>query len=194
MMLSEKLRGKKIILASQSPRRQQLLKNLEVEFSIETRDVDERFSNELKREEVALYLAQKKATAFGPLADADTIVITSDTIVCLDDDILNKPADKAEAMSMLQRLSGREHQVITAVCLRSVQKTHAFFETTTVRFKPLKADEIEHYIDTYQPFDKAGSYGIQEWIGYVGVAGIDGCFFNVMGLPLHRLNAELLVF
>jgi septum formation protein len=185
------IKNRNIILASQSPRRQQLLKGLEVDFEVRTKDTDESFSDQLHREEVALYLAAKKADAFMEELSPEDILITADTTVYLEGDILNKPADRAEAISMLKRLSGKTHTVITAVCIADLSKRVVFHDETQVVFGALTDEEITHYVDTYAPFDKAGSYGAQDFIGYIGIQSLHGSYYNVMGLPLHRLYEEL---
>jgi septum formation protein len=182
------------ILASKSPRRQFLLKDLGLEFSIHTKDVDESFAPELKAEQIPLYLCRKKADAFADELDEKTIVITADTIVWVEEQVLNKPEDSDDAFRMLRLLSGRRHEVYTGVCLRSASKTRTFFSRTSVYFKELSDEEIRYYINNYQPYDKAGSYGAQEWIGYIAVEKIEGSYFNVMGLPLRELYEELLKF
>ena len=191
-MLQEKLKDKNIILGSKSPRRQNLLGGLDIEFSIQTQDVDEDFSDDLIREEIPVYLAELKASEFN-LSEND-ILITSDTTVFLNGNIMNKPQDRNESFEMISNLSGNQHTVITGVCLSSKNKRKTFFVETEVYFNDLTKEEINYYIDKYQPFDKAGSYGIQEWIGYIGIKKIEGCFFNVMGLPLQELYKELLFF
>ena len=191
-MLQEKLKDKNIILGSKSPRRQNLLGGLDIEFSIQTQDVDEDFSEDLIREEIPVYLAELKASEFN-LTEKD-ILITSDTTVFLNGNLMNKPQDRNESFQMISNLSGNQHTVITGVCLTSKNKKKSFFVETEVHFNKLTVEEINYYIDKYQPFDKAGSYGIQEWIGYIGIKKIDGCFFNVMGLPLNKLYQELLTF
>ena len=191
-MLQEKLKNKNIILGSKSPRRQNLLSRLDIEFSIQTQDVDEDFSDDLIREEIPVYLAELKASEFN-LSEND-ILITSDTTVFLNGNIMNKPQDRNESFEMISNLSGNQHTVITGVCLSSKNKRKTFFVETEVYFNDLTKEEINYYIDKYQPFDKAGSYGIQEWIGYIGIKKIEGCFFNVMGLPLQELYKELLLF
>lgn len=185
---------KNIILASKSPRRQNLLKDLGFQFEIKTKEVEEVYPLHLKREEVALYLSELKAAAFTNELDTNDLLITSDTIVCLNDEIIGKPKDRADAIAMLNKLSGNKHEVITAVTLSSHDKQQSFYEVTEVYFTTLSKEEIVYYIDHYQPFDKAGSYGIQEWIGYIGIEKINGSYFNVMGLPVQRLYKELLVF
>lgn len=189
-MLSD-LKGKKLILASKSPRRQELLKGLFVDFEIRTKDTDEDFPEKLKREEIALFLAKKKASAFSGEVGKDEIIITSDTIVWVNDQVLNKPENHAESIQMLQMLNGNMHTVYTGVCLTSSEKQQTFFAETKVYFNRLSDEELNFYIDRCQPFDKAGSYGVQEWMGYVGIEKIDGCFYNVMGLPLNKLYQAL---
>jgi len=190
-MLIDKLKEYNIILASKSPRRQELLKGLGLAFEIKTKEVEEVFPPALFKEEIPVYLSNLKAKAFvNDLKEAD-LVITSDTIVWNENKQLGKPKDRNEAIEMLQSLSGKSHEVITAVTLMTNLKTHSFYETTKVFFKELSHEEIEYYIDNYKPYDKAGSYGIQEWIGFVGIPKIEGDYFNVVGLPLNRLNEEL---
>lgn len=186
-MLQELLKHKKIILASKSPRRQQLLKELGVSFEIRTKDTDENFPAELKQEQIPLYLCEHKANAFKNEIAENEILITADTIVWIEDTVLNKPENHSEAISMLKLLSGKTHEVITGVCIRSVDQSHAFFVTTKVHFKNLQPEEIKYYIDTYQPYDKAGAYGIQEWIGYIGIEKIEGSYFNVVGFPVKEV-------
>lgn len=183
--------SRKVVLASQSPRRQNLLKELGIDFEIRTKEVEEVYPSTLKKEEVALFLSELKARAFEKNLAPGELIITSDTIVCLGDEIIGKPKDREDAINMLTKLSGNKHEVITAVTLLSEDKKHSFYEVTEVYFKPLSNDEIIYYIDRYQPFDKAGSYGIQEWIGYIGIEKINGSYFNVMGLPVKRLYEEL---
>lgn len=182
-----------LILASKSPRRQELLRSLEVDFEIRTKEVDESFPATIPVNGVAEYLAVKKSQAFEDLKGSE-LVITSDTTVLNDGQILNKAENAQEAFEMIQSLSGKTHQVITGVCLRSSNKKVSFSETTKVTFRKLEKAEIEHYIQNYKPFDKAGAYGIQEWIGMVGIEKIEGDFYNVMGLPLHKLYKHLLSF
>ena len=182
---------KKIILGSKSPRRRELLKGLGVEFDTRTKEVEEIFPPALYKEEIPVYLSQLKAKAFKEELQKDELIITSDTIVWNENKQLGKPKDRAEAIEMLQCLSGKNHEVITAVTLLTIEKTHSFYETTKVFFKELTLAEIEYYVDNYQPYDKAGSYGIQEWIGFIGIPKIEGDYFNVVGLPLFRLNKEL---
>tara|TARA_B100000809_G_C15137026_1_gene531082 strand:+ start:1588 stop:2172 length:585 start_codon:yes stop_codon:yes gene_type:complete len=186
--------SKNIILASKSPRRQNLLKELGFDFEIKTKEIEEIYPPELQREHVALFLSELKASAFIEDLKENDLIITSDTIVCLGDEIIGKPKGREDAIKMLGKLSGNKHEVITAVTLLSKEKQHTFFEETAVYFKPLTSPEIEYYVDNYQPFDKAGSYGIQEWIGYIGIEKIIGSYFNVMGLPVKRVYEELLAF
>lgn len=190
-LLKKTLDGRKIILASKSPRRQELLKMLELDFEIRTKETDESYSENLKGAEVARYLAEKKALAFQGELNADDLLITSDTTVCVDDQILNKPENKEEAMKMLKQLSGRKHEVITACALFSKEGLKVFHDSTEVHFRELSLEEIEHYVDGYAPFDKAGAYGIQDFIGAIGVDRIHGSYYTVMGLPLHLLYKEL---
>ncbi len=194
-MITRRLNGRHIILASQSPRRQYLLKELGFNFEIRETNVKEDYPAGLKPEEIAVFLAELKAGSFDiSRLDEKAIIITADTIVSLGDEILGKPASYGEAVVMLQKLSGRKHDVITAVCLKSTKKKQVFHVLSSVYFKELTLEEIEYYIDNFQPFDKAGGYGIQEWIGYIGINKIEGSFFNVMGLPVKELYEELLKF
>mgnify|MGYP006133166791 CR=1 FL=1 len=172
-----------IILASKSPRRRQLLEQLGYLFTQRSKDTDENFSNKMPQREVAEYLSKKKAAAFiGEIREND-LIIASDTIVLIESEILNKPSNDLEAFEMLTKLSGKRHEVITGVCLKSKEKEVSFSVSTSVFFKQLENQEINYYIDKYQPFDKAGAYGIQEWIGLIGVNKIEGSFYNVMGFP-----------
>lgn len=180
-----------IILASSSPRRQYLLKEAGFEFTIEKPDVDESFPNNLPVQKVAKYLAEKKAEVFRQNI-AKEIVVTADTVVILGKRILNKPADRNEAIEMLQSLSGKTHLVVTGVCILSKEKEVAFDDTTEVTFATLTQSEIEFYIDTYKPFDKAGSYGAQDFIGMIAIEKIVGSYFNVMGLPIHKVYQQLI--
>ena len=179
----------RLILASGSPRRHQLLTDLGVPFSVRLREVDESFPPELRRAAVAEYLARHKAEAYRAELATDELLLTADTIVCLGDDVLNKPADAAEARQMLGRLQGRAHQVYTGVCLLpgDGRAPVVFADETTVHFRPLSAADIAFYVDAYQPLDKAGAYGAQDWLGLVGIERLEGSYFNVMGLPTHRV-------
>ncbi len=189
-MLREKLKDYNIILASGSPRRQAFFKELEIDFSIQVREINEVYSNNLKHSEIANYLSQLKASVFENLSEKD-ILITSDTIVWKDGKPLEKPADFNEAKEMLQTLSGEMHEVITSVCFTSKTFQKTVHDVTKVWFKNLSEEEIEYYIKTYKPFDKAGGYGIQEWIGYIAIEKIEGCYFNVMGLPTRLVYKTL---
>jgi septum formation protein len=163
-----------------------------IQFEVRLKPVDESFDTELSKEEVALYLCEKKANAFSDdEINNDELLITADTIVCLGDEILNKPDNRAHAIEMIKKLSGKKHEVITGICLRSCKKSHSFYVSTDVYFGALNIEEIEFYVDNFKPYDKAGSYGIQEWIGYTGIDKIDGSYFNVVGLPTARLYEEL---
>lgn len=193
-MYPEQLNQFRFILASKSPRRQYLLQELGIPFELQTKDVDESFPEHLRGEEIPLFLCRKKADAFEGSLDERTIVITADTIVWINGHVLNKPADAEEAKVMLRELSGNRHEVYTGVCLKSGKKEIAFAVRTDVYFKELTTGEIEYYVETYKPFDKAGAYGAQEWIGYVGVERIEGSYFNVMGLPVKEMYEELVSF
>jgi len=193
-MIFQELKKYKFILASKSPRRQYLLKELGLDFEVSTKEVDESFSNELKAQDIPLFLCNKKAEAFVGDIDENTIVITADTIVWIENQVLNKPENYEDAVRMLKMLSGKKHEVYTGVCLKSKHKTKSFYALTNVYFKELTDNEIEYYIKNYNPYDKAGSYGAQEWIGYIAVKKIEGTYFNVMGLPVHELYEELLKF
>lgn len=195
----------KIILASNSPRRKELLKGLDLNFEIKTKKgVDETFPCELKGGEIPLFLAELKSDAYQEeWSEENTMVITADTIVWLEMQrssegtttgkgmMLGKPKDRDEAISMLHLLSGKTHQVYTGVCIRTKEKKVSFVSESNVRFSKLTDDEILNYVDHYKPFDKAGSYGVQEWIGYVAVENIEGSFYNIMGLPVHQLYKVL---
>lgn len=184
-----------IILGSASPRRKQLLSDLGFDFTVETIDADETsWPQELKGGDIAQYLAEKKAAAFPRSLLQNELLVCGDTIVWQSGKIFNKPADAKEATIMLKNLSGCSHEVFTGICLRSGTKQKSFYDRTTVYFRKLGEDEIEHYITNFKPFDKAGSYGVQDWIGYVGIEKIEGSFYNVMGLPVQRLYQELLSF
>lgn len=180
----------KIILASQSPRRKQLMELAEFEFDVLIADVDETNPPGMPGEEVPEFLAKKKADAVAHLV-SDAIVIAADTVVLLDHHILGKPKDAAHAMEILQQLSGRIHKVVTGVCIRKNEREIAFSTTTEVHFRPLTDEQIEHYISHYKPFDKAGAYAIQEWIGVIGIEKINGDYYNVMGLPIGEVAIVL---
>ncbi len=193
-MLLKKLESYEIILASKSPRRQQLLADLGLKFNVQSMDVPEDFPEGLGMTEVPVYLAELKAEAFRPLLKDNQLVITADTIVWLDGQVMNKPVDYADGFRMLKELSGNKHQVLTGVCLLSTQKKVSFYALTDVWFKQLSDEEIHYYLENYSPYDKAGAYGIQEWIGYIGIHRIEGSFFNVMGLPIQSLYEHLRAF
>lgn len=194
MILSDRLKPYQVVLVSQSPRRRELFKGLEIDFTATSVDADESYPSHLQGEQVPCYITQAKADAYKALLKENTLAITADTVVSINGQILGKPADKAEAMAMLRTLSGNKHEVITAVCIFTKNTERLFYAVSEVYFKPLTNQEIEHYIDTYQPFDKAGSYGVQEWIGYIGIEKIVGSYYNVMGLPIQRLYQELMLF
>lgn len=193
MILKEKFRNKKIILASNSPRRKQFLTDLGVTFSIQPANVNEEYPSFLKGKDIALYIAEQKASVFSNIAD-DEIIITCDTVVWIDDTSLEKPQNKEEALQMLQKLSGKTHEVISAVCIKSKEKEMLFSDTTFVTFNQLSTEDILFYIETYQPYDKAGAYGIQEWIGLVGIEKINGSYTNVVGMPMEKLYKNLNAF
>lgn len=180
-----------IILASQSPRRRQILKDAGIEFESRAKDTNEEFSPTLPKKEVPVYLAKKKAEAFLSELNHNELLITADTVVVIGNEILNKPGNRHEAINMLQKISGQMHEVVTGVCLTTHKKQVCFDDLTRVYFLPLSPSDIEYYVDHYKPFDKAGSYGIQEYIGYIGIEKIEGSYFNVMGLPVHKVIAEL---
>jgi septum formation protein len=187
------LAGKyRIILASNSPRRKELMSGLDIPFEIKILpDIEESYPDSLQKEEIPLYIAKFKAEAYKAIIQYDTLLITADTIVWLDGKVYGKPESEAEAKSMLQALSGRTHEVFTGVCLTSKQKQKSFFAVSKVGFANLSEDEINYYVNKYKPLDKAGAYGVQEWIGYVGVEHLEGSFYNVMGLPVRLLYKYL---
>ncbi|MGZ4054357.1 MAG: Maf-like protein [Bacteroidia bacterium] len=193
-MQFDDLKKYQLILASKSPRRQYLLKELGLNFEVRTKEVDESFPPTLKAQQIPLYLCEKKAHAFDEELSDNTIVITADTIVWVENQVLNKPENYDDAVRMLKLLSGKMHEVYTGVCLKSKHKTRSFYALTKVYFKTLSPEEIEFYIKNYNPYDKAGAYGAQEWIGYIAVEKIEGSYFNVMGLPVRELYEELLKF
>lgn len=193
-LLTEKLKEKNIILASQSPRRRELLAGLGLEFSTISLDIDESFDREVyKANQITEYLSAKKANAYSDLK-ADDIIITSDTTVWANNESLEKPEDRVDAYRMIKALSNKTHSVYTSVTIKSLEKEVTFTDETKVIFSELSDEEIYFYIDQYKPFDKAGAYGIQEWIGYIGVEKIEGSYFNVMGLPVQKLYKKLLDF
>ncbi len=188
----DNLKKYKVILASASPRRRELLAGLDVEFEVRTLpDVDESFPAELQGGAIPLHISKKKADTYRPLMADDELTITADTIVWLEGTPLGKPADEADARRMLRFMSGKTHSVYTGVTVTTKSVQHSFVAESRVTFAALTDEEIEYYIEKYRPMDKAGSYGVQEWIGYIGISAIDGSYFNVMGLPVQRLYNEL---
>lgn len=184
-----------IILASNSPRRKELLAGLGLDYEVRTLpDIDESYPVGLKGGEIPLYISIEKADAYVAMLKPGELIITADTIVWLNDEVLGKPHDRVEAIDMLHKLSGHTHEVFTGVTLTTTEKQRSFFAETKVTFCALTDSEISYYVDRYKPFDKAGSYGVQEWIGYIGVERIEGSYFNVMGLPVQRLYKELYQF
>lgn len=189
-MILKNLDNKRIILASGSPRRQEILKSIGVDFEVELRSVNEVYSQDLNHHEISDYLAKLKADQFTDL-QANEVLITGDTIVWHNGKALNKPSDKEEAFEMLQSLSNSTHEVISSFCIKTQNHEEITYDTTKVKFRSLTDDEIWHYIHTYSPFDKAGAYGIQEWIGQVGITEIEGSFYTVMGFPIHLVYQKL---
>ncbi|MDD6891486.1 MAG: Maf-like protein [Bacteroidales bacterium] len=188
----ENLKHYKIKLASNSPRRRELLSGLGIDYEVKLLPgIDESYPDTLKGEDIPMYIAREKADAYRPLMQADELIITADTIVCIDGEVLGKPSDGAEAAAMLRKLSGRTHEVITGVCLTTTRLQRTFAAVTEVTFDTLTDEEIAYYVERYRPLDKAGAYGVQEWIGFIGVTGLKGSYFNVMGLPVQRLYKEL---
>lgn len=191
-MILDNLKNYKIILASNSPRRRELLSGLGIDYEVKILPgIDETYPDTLTGEEIPVYIAREKANAYRPTMEKDELIITADTIVYTDGEVLGKPKDAQDARRMLHLLSGRSHQVITGVCITTSEQQRSFACVTEVTFDRLTDEEIDFYIDRYQPMDKAGAYGIQEWIGFVGVSGLQGSYFNVMGLPVQRLYQEL---
>ena len=181
-----------IILASNSPRRKELLAGIDIPFEVRVMDgIDESYPSNLPTKEIAGYISKKKAAAYRETMADDELIITADTIVVLGDEVMGKPKDATEAKKMLHELSGKTHQVITGVSITTKERQSCFSVETNVTFKILSDQEIDYYVERYQPFDKAGAYGIQEWIGHVGVTGLEGSYFNVMGLPVQRIYEEL---
>ncbi len=181
----------RIILATGSPRRRELLSMMEISFQTVKIDFNEHYPDELKANEIAEYLSEKKSLSYPDKLNANELLITADTIVWCENEMLGKPSDENDALRMLSKLSGKMHTVYTGVCLRTENKKRTFSEKTDVYFNELDKNLMAHYIQKYKPFDKAGSYGVQEWIGVVGIRKIVGCFYNVMGLPTSRLYNEL---
>ncbi len=182
----------RVILASNSPRRKELLAGLGIPFDVRVIDgIDEHYPDDLPTKDIAAYISRKKATAYRQTMAADELIITADTIVVLGDEVMGKPKDEADAVLMLHKLSGHTHQVITGVTLTTVERQISFSVETDVTFKTLSDEEINYYVTTCHPLDKAGAYGIQEWIGYIGVTGLRGSYYNVMGLPVQRIYEML---
>jgi|SRR5690554_353955 len=193
MNLKEKFCNKTIILASNSPRRKQFLTDLGVTFKVQPTNINETYPSNLKGKDIAIYIAKKKAAFFTNITN-NQIIITCDTVVWLDNHALEKPVDKADAKRMLEKLSAKTHQVTTAVCIKSVEKEVFFSDTTLVTFAQLSESDILYYIDNYKPFDKAGAYGIQEWIGLIGIEKINGSYTTVVGMPMEKLYKNLNTF
>ncbi len=188
----DNLKKYRIVLASNSPRRKELLGGLGVEYTVKTLpDIDEGYPATLSGEEIPLYISREKAAAYVPMMEEDELIITADTIVWLEGKVYGKPVDEAQAKEMLRALSGKTHQVITGVTLTTRSGQRSFAVTSNVTFAPLSQEEIDYYVDNYRPLDKAGAYGVQEWIGFIGVTRLEGSYFNVMGLPVQRLYTEL---
>ena len=190
-MLQEKLKNYNVILASKSPRRQQFFKDLDIDFSIQLKEVEEIYPKELQGAEITDFLADLKSKPFTNLKEND-LLITSDTIVWLENTMLGKPKNEAEAFTMLRSLSNNKHHVITSISIKSNRFQKIFNDTTLVYFKELSDEEINYYIKNYNPYDKAGAYGIQEWIGFIAINKMEGSYFNVAGLPVHKLYKELM--
>ncbi len=192
----DNLKKYRIVLASNSPRRRELLAGLGIDFEVRVLpDIDESYpEGKLATADIPRYIAEKKAEAYLDRMGSDELIITADTVVIVGDEVLGKPADGDEARVMLGKISGRTHQVVTGVCIVTCGRRKSFSVSTDVTFKVLTDEETDYYISEYRPFDKAGAYGIQEWIGYVGVTGLEGSYFNVMGLPVQRIYSELLDF
>lgn len=192
MLLHDRLKDFRLILASQSPRRQQLLADAGLDYVLAPRfECDEVFPDDMAADDVAGYLSRLKSEAYPEMLGERDILLTADTVVVVDNDILGKPASREEAVAMIERLSGRRHKVITGVTLRSCSAVKTFSVCSDVVFRTLTAEEIAYYVEEYRPMDKAGAYGIQEWIGYVGIERIEGSFYNVMGLPVQKVYVEL---
>ena len=183
----------KVILASGSPRRREVMAGLGVNYEVRILpDVDESYPDTLQGEEIPLYIAKEKADAYIPMMQPDELIITADTIVWLDGKVLGKPRDREDALQMLRTMSGRTHKVFTGVCITTTDWQRSFTAQTEVRFATLSEDEIIYYVDNFKPMDKAGAYGVQEWIGFIGVENISGSYYNIMGLPVQKLYRELL--
>jgi septum formation protein len=194
-MKQEILRHYNLLLGSKSPRRQELLKALGLHYSLVEIDAEEVYPAHLQGADIARYLCELKADAYNiALIAPDSILVTADTIVWLDGNYIGKPLGKVEAIEMLKQLSGKQHSVFTGICLKSQTRKVVFHAHTLVNFRELKLDEIEYYIAHHKPYDKAGSYGIQDWIGYIGITGIEGCYYNVMGFPVQMFYEQLTQF
>lgn len=193
-MLNKKLENYNIILGSGSPRRKELLKSLGLEFTIKTKDIVEDYPKYLHGSEITNYIAELKASAFIDDLKEDDLLITADTVVRIHGKILGKPKDRDDAIAMLQELSNTAHEVITSICFTSLDKQRTFHDATIVHFRELTQEEIEFYIDTFKPFDKAGAYGIQEWIGLIAITKINGSYYNVVGFPVHKFYKEIMQF
>lgn len=193
-MLNKKLENYNVILASGSPRRQKFLQDLNVDFTIRLKEVDEVYPEHLSGSEITNYLAELKANAFKNDLNADDLLITADTIVLLNGEVLGKPKDTKDAIKMLNKLSGKSHQVASSISLTTISKQKTFSDLTTVHFKELLPEEITFYVENYQPYDKAGAYGIQEWLGFIAIDKLEGSYYNVMGFPVHKFYKEILNF
>jgi len=191
-MLNDKLKNYNIILASSSPRRQQFLRDLGLQFTVQTIDIEEVYPKYLHGNEITSFLAELKANAFEDEMNEKDILITADTIVRFSGKILGKPKDAIDAKNMLKELSGQHHEVITSICIKTTKASKIINDTTIVYFEKLSDEEIDYYIDSFKPFDKAGSYGIQEWIGFIGVRKIEGNYTTVMGFPVHKFYKEMM--
>ena len=194
-MMLENLKKYNVVLASKSPRRQELLRGVGLDFTVVTKDIDESYSSNISVYDVAPFLSVKKAKAFDEAELPDNyMIITADTVVVVNDEILGKPQNTEDAYEMLNKISGKKHSVITGVTIRTKDKMKTFSVVSKVSFEVLDKEEIEYYVNTFKPYDKAGAYGIQEWIGYIGVNHVEGSYFNVMGLPTHKLYKMLKTF
>jgi len=193
-MLNDKLKNYNIILASSSPRRQQFLRDLGLQFTVQTIDIEEVYPKYLHGNEITSFLAELKANAFEDEMNEKDILITADTIVRFSGKILGKPKDAIDAKNMLKELSGQHHEVITSICIKTTKASKIINDTTIVYFEKLSDEDIDYYIDSFKPFDKAGSYGIQEWIGFIGVRKIEGNYTTVMGFPVHKFYKEMMKF
>ncbi|MBQ8225525.1 MAG: septum formation protein Maf [Bacteroides sp.] len=188
----DNLKKYKVILASNSPRRKELLTGLGVDYEVRTLpDIDESYPDTLQGADIPLYISKEKADAYRTLLQPGELMITADTIVWLEGRVLGKPTDREDAIRMIQAMSGKKHEVFTGVCLTTTDWQHSFSARTEVHFARLSEEEIAYYVDNYHPMDKAGAYGVQEWIGFIGVENISGSYFNIMGLPVQRLYREL---